>query len=181
MLQWHHKTKWTFVRVIFSWIISLAIVVASYVLFGWIQWEQKRLLSQYNFQIDCGLFYKSTLDYVTFSTALYNAAPTQYTHCYCSNYYFSLNITTEASNHCQAWWRNYLLYLIIPVIISVGLVIYNLIVSIIFKKLTQCEGHFLVTNEMFSYILKRSFILIMNMGLIIVLLNFNYRKDLSPK
>jgi hypothetical protein len=34
---------------------------------------------------------------------------------------------------------------------------------------------------MFSYILKRSFILIMNMGLIIVLLNFNYRKDLSPK
>jgi hypothetical protein len=34
---------------------------------------------------------------------------------------------------------------------------------------------------MFSYILKRSFILIMNMGLIIVLLNFNYSKDLSPK
>src|SRR4051794_22637442 len=98
-------------------------------------------------------------------------ASTQYTHCYCSNYYFSLNIPDEVVSRCESWWKNYLLYLVIPVIISVSLVIYNLTVSIVFKKLTQCEGHFLVTNEMFSYVLKRSFILIMNMGLIIVLLN----------
>jgi len=69
-------------------------------------------------------------------------------------------------------------------IISVGLVVYNLIVSIVFKKLSEFESHFFITDEMFSYIIKRSFILIMNMGLIIVLLNFNYftnSTNLSPK
>jgi hypothetical protein len=30
------------------------------------------------------------------------------------------------------------------------------------------------SNQMFSYILKRSFLLIMNMGLIIMVLNFNF-------
>lgn len=77
-----------------------------------------------------------------------------------------------------------MLYLLIPLIISLGLVLYNLIVSIIFKKLSQFESHFFVTDEMFSYIIKRSFILVMNMGLIIVLLNFDYFKNstsLSPR
>jgi len=64
------------------------------------------------------------------------------------------------------------------------LVVYNLIVSIVFKKLSEFESHFFVTDEMFSYIIKRSFILIMNMGLIIVLLNFDYftnSTSLSPQ
>ncbi len=95
MLQWQNKTKWTFCRVILSWVVTLAIVLASYILFGWIQWQQNQLLSQYNFAIDCELFYKAPVDYNTFSTTLYTASPAQYTHCFCSNYYFSLNITNE--------------------------------------------------------------------------------------
>lgn len=136
MLQWHNKTKWTFIRVIFSWIFTLAIVVASYILFGWIQWEQKQLLSKYNFKINCSLFYNTNLQLSSWIDSLYSASPAQYTHCYCSNNYFALNVSDEVLTHCQSWWKNYLLYLLIPLIISVGLVVYNLIVSIIFKKLT---------------------------------------------
>lgn len=82
-------------------------------------------------------------------------------------------------SHCSGWKNNYLLYLTIPIIISIGLVIYNLIVSIIFRKLSEFEAHFFLTDFLFSYTVKRAFILIMNMGLIIVLLNFNYKGEVS--
>lgn len=70
-----------------------------------------------------------------------------------------------------------MLYLGIPILISFGIVIYNIIVSLFFKLLTRCEGHFKITNQMFSYILKRSFLLIMNMGLIILVLNFKFSTE----
>ncbi len=93
MLQWPNKTKWTCMRVLLSWIITLAIVFASYILFGYIQWEQKRLLSEYNFKVDCQLFYPNTTSLTTFNTILYNNSPAQYTQCYCSTNYFSLNVS----------------------------------------------------------------------------------------
>jgi hypothetical protein len=90
-----------------------------------------------------------------------------------------LNISDEVQGYCSEWWTSYLTYLLIPLLISLGIVVYNLVVSIIFRILTTFEGHFFITEELFSYTIKRSFILIMNMGLIIVLLNFNYSGDIN--
>ena len=146
MLQWPNKTKWTFCRVIISWLFTLVIVAGSYVLFGFIQWQQTRLLSAYNFKIDCGLFYPVKSDITTFSSTLYSLNNVQYTHCYCSTNYLSFNINDQVSGHCSVWWRSYLLYLAIPILISLGLVMYNLFVSVIFKKITEWEGHFYVTD-----------------------------------
>jgi len=39
MLQWTNKPKWTFLRITISWILTLAIVIGSYLLFGYVQWE----------------------------------------------------------------------------------------------------------------------------------------------
>jgi hypothetical protein len=42
---------------ILSWIVTLLIVGGSFILFGLIQYEQNKLLSEYEFDIDCALFY----------------------------------------------------------------------------------------------------------------------------
>ena len=40
--------------------------------------------------------------------------------------------------------------------------------------MTKFEGHSEVTAELYSYIMKRSFVLIMNMGLIMILLKLDF-------
>lgn len=71
----------------------------------------------------------------------------------------------------------YVTYLAIPIIMSLLIVVYNVVVSQIFGFLTTLEVHRLVTNQLFSYTIKRAFLLIMNMGLIIILLNTQYTHD----
>ena len=66
------------------------------------------------------------------------------------------------------------MFLAIPVLISFGIVIYNVLVSRIFKFLTKFEGHNQLTTELYSYIIKRTFVLVMNMGLLMILLKFDY-------
>jgi len=120
-----------------SWVFTVAVVAASYILFGYIQWEQSRILSAYNFKIDCAIVYNSAVDWNLYSDALYAQNNAQYNHCFCTKNYFTLNISQLVVDQCSTWWKSYLLYLAIPVFISLGLVMYNLIVSIIFKKITQ--------------------------------------------
>lgn len=60
---------------------------------------------------------------------------------------------------------------------SLLLVIYNVIVSYIFRILTNIEAHRMITSQLLSYTIKRAFLLIMNMGLIIILLNLQYSAD----
>ncbi len=60
---------------------------------------------------------------------------------------------------------------------SLLLVVYNVIVSHIFKLLTTLEAYRLVTDQLFSYTIKRAFLLIMDMGLIIILLNTQYNSN----
>ena len=63
--------------------------------------------------------------------------------------------------------------------ISLGIVLYNLIVSRLFRLMTKFEGHSDITSELYSYIIKRAFVLIMNMGLIMILLKLQYSADLE--
>ena len=59
------------------------------------------------------------------------------------------------------------------------LVLYNVIVSVFFRMLTRLESHRLVTDQLFSYTIKRAFLLVMNMALIMILLNMKYDTDLG--
>ena len=63
---------------------------------------------------------------------------------------------------------------------SLIVIIYNVIVSFIFKFLSDFEAHTLINDKLFSYTLKRAFLLIMNMGLVIILLTINYGTVKSP-
>jgi len=90
-----------------------------------------------------------------------------------------LNVGSDVTQYCSNWFKNYVSYIAIPILISAGIVLYNLIVSFMFKKLSSFEGFYLITDELFSYTIKRAFLLIMNMGLIMILLNINYSGSLN--
>lgn len=54
-----------------------------------------------------------------------------------------------------------------------------MMVKQLFKLFTYLEAHRLITNELYSYTLKRAVLFIMNMGLIIILINTQYNTDAS--
>lgn len=60
---------------------------------------------------------------------------------------------------------------------SLLIVVYDVVVSQIFRLLTTLEAHRLVANQLFSFTIKRAFLLIMNMGLVVILLNTQYSHD----
>lgn len=61
MIIWSNKGKWTFVRVFISWMITFLICFGSYMLFGFLQYQQNQFLSQYNFNIDCEVLFPPTV------------------------------------------------------------------------------------------------------------------------
>lgn len=103
--------------------------MGSYMLFGYIQYEQNRFLSTYNFNINCNVLYSSgQLDVYT-----PNDSDSNYLTCYCMNHLFSVGSNPQ----CSEFQKSYFTYLAIPVIISLFLVFYNVAVSAFFKKLTK--------------------------------------------
>jgi hypothetical protein len=138
-------------------------------LFGYLQYLQNTFLSDYNFNINCSILYTSN------QLLIYNpiAGDSNYLTCFCLENLLSFN------SQCTEFQKKYFTYLSIPLIISVSLVIYNVLVSAFFKVITRFEAHRLVTNELFSYTIKRSFLLIMNMGLIMIILNMKYSNNLN--
>jgi hypothetical protein len=76
--------------------------------------------------------------------------------------------------HCDGWLSDYMLYLGIPILISFGIVLYNLLISRFFKVMTKFEAHEELTSELYSYIIKRTFVLVMNMGLVVIFLKLKY-------
>jgi uncharacterized membrane protein len=165
LIIWKNKGRLTFLRLLASWVITLAICAGSYVLFGYIQYQQNNYLSAYNFNIDCAVLYSAA------QLATYTPIPgdSNYLTCYCKNNLFSFDNAV-----CSDFQKTYIAYLAIPVIISVLLVVYNVLVSSFFKLLSTLECHRLVTAELFSYTIKRSFLLVMNMALIMIILNMSY-------
>ena len=95
-------------------------------------------------------------------------------NCYCDYNYLDIPSDSEIRGRCYDWAVAYGTYLAIPILISLGIVLYNLIISRFFKLMTKFEGHSEVTAELYSYIMKRSFVLIMNMGLIMILLKLDF-------
>lgn len=134
-------------------------------LFGYIQSKQIEYLSNYNFSINCDVLYTSA------QLATYNppAGDNNYLSCFCKT-----NLFNFSYSQCNDWRTTYFTYLAIPIIISFFLVVYNVIVSAFFKALSKFESHRLVGNELASFTAKRSFMLVMNMALIMIILNMKY-------
>lgn len=96
--------------------------------------------------------------------------------CYCDKNYFSFSYAdSNMRTTCSKWFRDFFIYSAIPILISLGIVIYNMVVDRIFRVLSRFEAHSELSTELYSYIIKRSFILVMNMGLIIILIKLNYK------
>ena len=95
--------------------------------------------------------------------------------CYCSTNFFSLTYAdANMRTTCSKWFGDFFIYSAIPILISLGILIYNVIIDRIFRALSRFEGHDQLSSQLYSYIIKRSFILVMNMGLIIILIKLNY-------
>lgn len=128
MIIWKNKGKWTFIRLVISWIMTLAICFGSYMLFGYIQYKQNQFLSNYNFSINCDVLYTSS-QMTTYSPI---AGDSNYLSCFCKT-----NLWNFSYDQCSDWRSTYFTYLAIPIIISLFLVIYNVVVSTFFRMLSK--------------------------------------------
>lgn len=156
------------------WILTVAICFGCYVFFGFIQYRQSQLLSTYNYNIDCKVLYPS-VNFTTYNATL--AAQSQnYLTCYCDGKSLFDVVSSQASS-CTTWQKQFILYKTIPLIISEGIVMINIIVSFVFVYLTKFQRHRFVQSYELSYSFKRAFMLILNMGLILILLNLNYNNS----
>jgi hypothetical protein len=175
LINWKNKGKRVVPRVVVSWLITLGVCFGSYLLFAYIQLEQDKMLSTYNFESNCGVLFQPA-ELSTFSLSL-DASSSDYFSCFCQTNLF--NFDSPDYDRCHNWRVQYATYLAIPVVISLLLVVYNVVVKYLFKLLTYLEAHRLITNELYSYTIKRAFLFIMNMGLIIILINTQYNTDPS--
>lgn len=143
MVLWTNKYSWTKLRVLISWIITLLICLGSYLLFGFIQYKQSQLFTKYNYGIDCDVLYTSAQLNVVDTSLL---SESNYVTCICKNQSL-LSSSSENDSYCSTWKTQYQLYLIVPLLISLGLVFYNIAVSYIFQAMRYFEKHKFLIDE----------------------------------
>ena len=137
MIIWENKTKFTCLRVIFAWIITLAICLGSYLLVAFATFQKQVLLKNNKFNVGCDLFYTSQ-QLVNFQQTLSDANKQTYLHCYCDNNYFSLNYKdANMRSTCSQWFSDFFIYSAIPILISFGIIVYNIVVDRIFRFLSK--------------------------------------------
>lgn len=133
MILWENRNKWTKTRTFFSWILTILLCLCSYMLFGFIQFRQSQLLSTYNYNIDCNVLFTSAQLTALNSTL---SSDVNYQTCICKDKSLT-SLATDSASFCNTWQKQYILYLIIPLLISMGIVIYNVAISYVFKILTK--------------------------------------------
>ncbi len=133
MINWDNRYKWTKLRSFFSWIIVLVIILGTYLLFGFIQYKQSQLNTDYNYNIDCTVLYPG-VDFTVYSVTL-AASSNEYMTCYCKDKSL-LDVVNSSEDYCKTWQKQYILYKTIPLLISLGIVIVNVIVGQIFRLLS---------------------------------------------
>lgn len=133
MINWDNRYKWTKLRSFFSWIIVLVIILGTYLLFGFIQYKQSQLNTDYNYNIDCTVLYPG-IDFTVYSVTL-AASSNEYMTCYCKDKSL-LDVVNSSEGYCKTWQKQYILYKTIPLLISLGIVIVNVIVGQIFRLLS---------------------------------------------
>ena len=115
--------------------------------------------------------YNCTKDNSTIDSSLSNNS--DYTTCICQSQSL-LSGSSSAESYCQTWKKEYVTYMAVPLCISLGIVIYNVLVSFFYRFITKLEKHKFVVHEEISFTFKRAVLLILNMGVIMILLNVNF-------
>jgi hypothetical protein len=142
MVIWENKSKYTTIRVIIAWIITILICVGSYMLVAFATFKKEESLKNNNFNVGCSMLYNST-QLETWQDSLYNSNAISssqgiYLNCYCDFNYFKLNyIDANMRSTCSTWFSQYFVYNAIPILISLGIVFYNMIIDRIFRFLTK--------------------------------------------
>ena len=82
MINWENRYKRTLARALFSWFLVVLLCLACYLLFGYIQFRQSQLNSDYNYKIDCNVLFPG-VNFDTYSTSLAASGGNNYLTCYC--------------------------------------------------------------------------------------------------
>lgn len=82
LILWKNKGKNLILRSIVSWFVTLVICFGSYAFFGFLQLEQKQLLADYNFKINCQVLFPNEV-WTVFNPTQVNADP-NYFSCFCT-------------------------------------------------------------------------------------------------
>ena len=143
MIEYENRNSWTKLRVLFSWLITLLICAGSYIFFGWLQYQQSVITSTYNYNIDCNVLFSSS-QLTTIDNSL--LTDKNYQTCICRSESLS-NLQTNSKSYCLEWQKQYVIYITVPLIISMGIVLFNIFVSKIFKTITKFEKHKYLVNE----------------------------------
>lgn len=101
-------------------------------LFGFIQYKRSSLNSDYNYSIDCKVLFPNE-NFNVYNALL--ATSNEYVTCYCKDQSL-LSVTSSQEGYCRTWQRQYILYKAIPLLISLGIVVVNVLLGQIFKGLT---------------------------------------------
>lgn len=131
MIIWENMHKWTWLRVIIAWIITFGICFCSYLLVGIAQFQKEKIFSNKNFGQDCSVTYSNS-ELANWNTVL--EVNSDYYNCYCEYHRYDLSIMR---GDCYNWAVGYTTYLAIPFLISLGIVLYNLIISRFFRLLSK--------------------------------------------
>lgn len=85
----------------------------------------------------CSLFYTNN-QLQSWQDSLYAVKSDTYTHCYCAYNYFSLTYQdADMRTKCKKWFNDYFVYSAIPILISLGIIVYNVVVDRIFRVLSK--------------------------------------------
>ena len=130
LIKWENLSKNSFLRTSLSWMITLVILAASYITIASAQIGQSILLSKYDFDLDCSLLYDfSNLQQWDPS----RSSDSNWLNCYCSTH------ISETFSHpeCKSWLGNYSFSVFSPMFISLVIVVFNMVVAFVFRKLSK--------------------------------------------
>jgi hypothetical protein len=133
MIKWENRSRWTRTRMALSWAITLLVCLMSYMFFGYLQFKQNELFQNYNYGVDCNVLFTSAQLAQLDPTLSANA---DYTTCICKSQSL-LTLASSSSSYCSTWQKEYITYMAVPLCISLGIVLLNVLISSFYRTLTR--------------------------------------------
>lgn len=104
MINWENRYKRTFIRSLISWLLVIVLCLACYLLFGYLQYRQSELNSNYNYKIDCKVLFPTVTSFATYDPVLFASGGNNYLTCYCQGQSLTSIISSQES-YCSTWQR----------------------------------------------------------------------------
>ncbi|KAL4438638.1 hypothetical protein ABPG74_015536 [Tetrahymena malaccensis] len=168
-----------FFRKLFSFTVSILILVGSFVAIGILKSLPKFLTVQYP-SVNCNTpeFYalsKQDIEQILQNKSDYDKLVMVECFCWLKNYQYHQQ--SSLYSICNDWYQNYIFKLFLPVGIIVILFVVNYIIQKILNKLSKFEKGKFLNNQMNSTINKIFVVSFINTGFIVFLTNMNYNSN----